>query len=264
MVALSLLRPFPRRLLSGAALLLCLSISAEPLPEELNLISGNDFKPWSDQSLPNGGVITEIVQTTFKEIGIKTTIEWLPWKRGYHRVVMGKYNDYATFPYSYSNKRAVNVYYSIPILISGLTIFVLDENPIATEYIEQSALHGLRFCTGLGYAFEDFASLIDSGDITLKKFPNIESCFLSIKAGRADAVVINKHVGNGILLSLFNKDHGFRSLKEHKPSVYHLVVNKEYPNTLGILYEFNKGLVKLQKNGVVEEIINRHMIIKNN
>ena len=263
MVMLNLKMPLASQFLFGVALLLCLFVSADPIPKELNLISGNDFKPWSDQSLPNGGVITEIVQTTFKEIGIKTTVEWLPWKRGYHRVVMGEYNDYATFPYSYSNKRAVNVYYSIPILISGLTIFVLDESPVITEYIDQSALHGLRFCTGLGYAFDDFSSLVESGDITLKKFPNIESCFLSIKAGRADAVVINKHVGNGILLSLFNNDHGFRSLKEHKPSVYHLVVNKEYPNTLDILHEFNKGLVRLQKNGVVEEIVNRHMSVKN-
>jgi len=29
------------------------------------------------------------------------------------------------------------------------------------------------------------------------------------------------------------------------------------------LHEFNKGLVRLQKNGVVEEIVNRHMSVKN-
>ena len=113
-------------------LLISLSASSNPLPNELHLVTGNDFKPWSDQSLPNGGVITEIVQTAFKQIGITTTIEWLPWKRGYHSVASGQYGDYGTFPYSYSSARAVNVYYSIPILISGLTIFVLESSSVST------------------------------------------------------------------------------------------------------------------------------------
>ena len=256
----SLIRP----LIFWAVLLSCVITYASPLPKELHLLTGNDFKPWSDQSLPNGGIITEIVQTTFKKIGIDTTIEWLPWKRGYHRVVADKNGDYATFPYSHSNKRAAEVYYSIPLLISGLTIFVLDKSSVATDYKNQTALHGLRFCTGLGYAFDDFVPLVESGKISLKKFSNIESCFLSIKAGRADAVVINKHVGRGILASLFKEGHDFRTLKEHKPSVYHLVVNKEYPNTLDILHEFNKSLVALQKSGVIEKIISQHMRLDKN
>jgi len=240
-------------------LIVCLSATSNPLPKELHLVTGNDFKPWSDQSLPNGGVITEIVQTAFKKIGINTTIEWLPWKRGYHHVAFGRHGNYGTFPYSYSNKRTVDVYYSIPILISGLTIFVLDSNPVATDYENQSALHGLRFCTGVGYAFDDFDKLVDEGSINLKKLANINSCFLSIKAGRADAVVINKHVGWGIIRSLYKQEHGFRALREHKPSVYHLVVSKDFPNTLDILHGFNKSLVKLKENGIIDEIVNRHM-----
>ena len=150
MVELNALRFHFRHFICGLFLLSCLSVSAEPFPKELRLITGDDFKPWSDQSLPNGGIITEIIQTTFKQMGVKTTVDWLPWKRGYHNVVEGKYDYYGTFPYSFSNKRAADVYYSIPVLISGLTIFVLDKNPVVTDYKDQEALHGLRFCTGLG------------------------------------------------------------------------------------------------------------------
>ncbi len=259
MSVLSAIRLTTRQLTILFVLLSCLPAASNPLPSELRLNSGNDFKPWSDQSLPNGGVITEIVQTTFKHIGINTTIEWLPWKRGYYSVVSGNNGDYGTFPYSYSNKRAIEVYYSIPLLISGLTIFVLNDNPIEKDYKDTSALHGLRFCTGLGYAFSDYLPLVGSGKITLKTLANIQHCFSSIKAGRMDAVVINKHVGWGIVHALFKEPHGFKELKEHKPSVYHLVVNKEYPNSLDILHQFNKSLLTLQKNGVIDEIISRHM-----
>jgi len=72
-------------------------------------------------------------------------------------------------------------------------------------------------------------------------------------------VVLNKHVGWGIVHSLFKGEHGFRALREHSPSVYHLVVSKDYPNTLDILHGFNKSLVKLKENGVIDEIVNRHM-----
>ena len=259
MTVLSAIKLTARQLTYCLVLLFCLSAISNPLPKELHLVSGNDFKPWSDQSLPNGGVITEIVQTAFQYLGINTTVEWLPWKRGYHRVAFGGHGNYGTFPYSHSNKRAVDTYYSIPILISGLTIFVLDRNPIETNYKDHSALHGLRFCTGVGYAFGDFEKLVDNGSVSLKRLANINNCFLGIKAGRLDAVVLNKHVGWGIVHSLFKGEHGFRALREHSPSVYHLVVSKDYPNTLDILHGFNKSLVKLKENGVIDEIVNRHM-----
>ncbi len=239
--------------------LLCGQATSGTLPKELNLVTGSDFKPWSDQSLQNGGLITELVQTVFKDVGINTTVTWLPWKRGYQRVVSGSNNTFGTFPYSYSNTRAPDVYYSIPLMISGLTIFVAKDSHVPKNYEDQSALQGLRFCTGLGYAIDDFATLLDAGKITLLRLANIENCFLNIKAGRADAVVLNKHVGWGMISSLYKKDHDFRALKEHKPSVYHLVVNKAYPRTLEILHRFNKSLVALQKSGVIDEIINRHM-----
>ncbi len=259
MIALSTIKLTARQCIVCLALLVCLSATSAPLPKELQLVSGDDFKPWSDQSLPNGGVITEIVQTAFKQVGIATTIQWLPWKRGYYSVVSGRHGNYGTFPYSFTNKRAVDVYYSIPILISGLTIFVLEGNSIATDYDDTTALQGLRFCTGVGYAFTDFDGLLAAGKITLKRLSNINHCFANIKAGRMDAVVLNKHVGWGIIRSLYKDKHGFRALREHNPSVYHLAVSKDFPNTLGILHEFNKSLVKLKKSGAIDEIINRHM-----
>lgn len=234
-------------------------VASQSLPKELNLVTGDDFKPWTDRSLESGGVITEIVQAVFKNINIETQVGWLPWKRGYQRVVTGSNNTFGTFPYSYSSTRISDVYYSIPLLTSGLTIFVLKDNPTPKDYKDQSELEGLRFCTGLGYAFDDFIALLEAKKITLLTLSNVENCFLNIKAGRADAVVLNKHVGWGMIHSLYNKEHGFRALKEHKPSVYYLVVNKDYPNTLDILNEFNKSLVQLQKSGGVDEIINRHM-----
>ncbi len=259
MIVLSPIILTARQCISCMALLTCLCSFSDPLPKELKLISGDDFKPWSDQSMPNGGVITEIVQTVFKQAGIQTTIKWLPWKRGFHNVVSGNGGDYGTFPYSYTNKRALDVYYSIPILTSGLTIFVLQSSSIVTNYNGPSALKGLRFCTGVGYAFTDFKAMLDSEAITLKRLSNINHCFASIKAGRMDAVILNQHVGWGIVRSLYGNKHGFRALKEHRPSVYHLVVNKEHPNTLDILHQFNKSLVKLKKSGVIDEIVNRHM-----
>jgi len=252
--------------LLSARLLICLvacmcswQVASEPLPKELRLVTGEDFKPWTDSSLKNGGVITEIVQTVFKEINIETQVSWLPWKRGYQRVVSGSNDTFGTFPYSYSNTRAPDVYYSIPLMISGLTIFVAKDSPVPKNYEDQSALQGLRFCTGLGYAIDDFSALLEAGKITLLRLANVENCFLNIKAGRADAVVLNKHVGWGMIQSLYKGDHDFRALKEHKPSVYHLVVNKAHPNTLDILHEFNKSLLKLQKSGVIDDIVNRHM-----
>ncbi len=236
-----------------------LSSFASELPKSLNLVTGNDFKPWSDESLNQGGIITEIVQTTFKKSGIKTNLEWLPWKRAYRQVKTGHKKTYGAFPYSYSTNRVVDVHYSIPIVSSGLTIFVSDTSSVPTDYGEQSALYGLEFCTGLGYAFDDFDPLVNAGKITLKRLSDINSCFRQLKEHRTDAIVTNKHVGWGIIRSLYHDDIGFKSLKEHKPSIYHLIVNKDQPNSLDILNTFNKTLLTLQKNGTVKEIIDRHM-----
>ncbi len=53
---------------------LCPSIYAEPIP----IVTGNKFAPFTDEKLPNGGLATEIIKTTFNELGHETKIKFLP------------------------------------------------------------------------------------------------------------------------------------------------------------------------------------------
>ena len=65
------------------AFLLGASLTDLYAEEGLRLVTGNDYKPFTDESLPEGGLANEIVKRSYDQIGVKYSIEWKPWKRGF-------------------------------------------------------------------------------------------------------------------------------------------------------------------------------------
>ncbi|WP_157752197.1 hypothetical protein [Shewanella benthica] len=59
----------------------------------LSLTTGDDYPPFTDRKLAQGGMATTLVLNAFEKSGyFVKEIEWLPWKRGYTLAQRGQYH----------------------------------------------------------------------------------------------------------------------------------------------------------------------------
>ena len=115
--------------------------------ERLQLVTGDDYAPFTGQTLPKRGLATEIVQTALREMGHESTVTFRPWKRGYAETLSGRY--FATFPYGKNETREAEFFYSKPLYIFGLYFFARADSDV--EFKEDKDLQGQKVCMPLGF-----------------------------------------------------------------------------------------------------------------
>ncbi len=230
----------------------CPMIQAEPI----KIATGNKFAPFSDENLPQGGLATEIIKTTFKAMEHETQIDFLPWKRGFIATQKNQY--FGTYPYSYNEERSKEFYYSTPIYNQVFVFFVKNDSKIRFETAKD--LQGLRVCKPLGYNKKDIQPFLDKKILTLHEPADLEACFKLILKGRDDLVSINKDVGWATIQRTFGQKDQFKTLaKEVDRNGVHLIVSKTYPGGKELLEKFNQKYEQLEKEGVIQKIIERHL-----
>ncbi len=226
--------------------------------EPLKLVTGNEYPPFTDENLPNGGMITEIVQTVFDHLGYAADITFAPWRRGYDETNAGRYA--ATFPYVKDQKRMQDFLYSDPIYTITDRFFVRQDFP--RKFRTDEDLQGLTACKPLGYSLDEIKHLLAQDIITLTRATQMTNCFRMLARGRVDLLPINEHVGWSMIQELYGpegrqKFHVLEKLlKEHG---LYLIISKTFPNGEVLMQTFNKGLQHLREDGTLDDIISRHL-----
>lgn len=220
----------------------------------LQLVTGNNYKPFTDESLPNGGLSSSIVRKVFEEAGYKVDLTFMPWSRGYESTKSGAY--VATFPYVKRPDRVVDFFYSQPINTITQLVFVKKSNLLKIE--DASDLIGLTTCIPRGYAItKSVGELIDIGSITKVTAPDTEQCYLMLKFGRADFLTFNQYVG----WSAAQKALGNSAEKEIRTLAtpletegLHLIFPRSSKDSKDTLEQFNRAFTKLKDEGVISEL----------
>ena len=169
------------------ALILC-SLSSSATANVVQLVTGNDYHPYTDQSLPNRGMVTEIVESAFKEVGYDPKIVFRPWKRAYAETKEGIFAG--SFPYIKAEARLKDFYFSEPIHTMSIRVFVGTDSPIR----ELDDIQGKRICIPLGYAVsKKFREIIGNHIDQQEANPSdLASCLRMIRSGRKDFFIINE------------------------------------------------------------------------
>ena len=233
-----------------------LVLANQAIAETLNLVTGDGFPPFTGQNLPNGGLATEIVQRVFNEMGYEVNIDFKPWKRGYSDAKKKKY--LATFPYEKNAKRLRDFSYSQPLYNFAHYFFIKDG--AAIEFTKDEDLQGLRACLPIGYNPLRLQDMVDKGIVTLERPVDMDACFQMLERGRVDLVRVHQRVGWKVIEKVFKTKAGFRVLdKPVRENIAHLIVAKDHTDGVRLLERFDKTLQTLNAEGVIEEIIQRHI-----
>ena len=231
-------------------------LSTAGYAETIQIVTGNGYAPYADESLPNGGMSTEIVALAFREVGYNAQFTFRPWKRGYEETRKGLYA--ATFPYIETAERLKDFYYSDPIDHVYTRIFVRKDARIHT--LED--LEGKRICVPLGYGVaKQFTKWVQKSNRKRDDNPvELVHCLKMLQSGRKDFFVINEVTAWKAIQSTFQTREYFRTLDTVvAEESHHLIISKTFPDGEKILEQFNTGLKRLKEKNIVQAVIDRHL-----
>lgn len=140
-------------------------LGSAPLDSALDLVTGNDFAPFTGEDLPEGGLLTEIVRRAFGEVGLRYEVRFVPWRRGYDGVLAGKF--LGTFPYVRTPDREMEMLFSDPLLEVRQLVYLSAHSGMVFHTPQD--FRGRTVCAPVGYALPaELAELAAAGALARK------------------------------------------------------------------------------------------------
>jgi phosphate transport system substrate-binding protein len=242
------------------ALALTLATALPTLPaaaETVRLVTGNDFKPFSDQGLPQGGLATEIVTKALASQGVTLELDWQDWQRGYDAAKLLRYAG--TFPYYTSKARAADFLYSQPLYSVKRRLF-FRAGHAAPARVEDIA--GGTVCRAQGYTpHAAVEALVQAGKVRLELPLDMTRCFELLALGRVDFVEADDLQGwesariTPQLAPGAVRATGFAT----EQSGLHVIVPKRLEGAERLIGLFNAGLAAITADGSYAAILRRHL-----
>ena len=219
------------------------------------LVTGNNYHPYTDETLPQGGIGAAIVRTVFAEMGFDTEIAFLPWDAGYEKAREGHY--LATFPYIDRPERRESFAYTDPIFTVRPALFWNVNRKI--EIGGPADLKGRSLCTPEGWAVDDYLQpYVESGDLSRVTAPSLGGCFERLELGTADMVSADQRAGRAIADQIdespWTKSRRF--VEDGTPN--HVLFTRTHPQAERWAQAFNAKLAELREAGAIYEVIKRY------
>lgn len=220
------------------------------------LNTGNDYAPFTDEKLPEGGMLTELVKRVFKEMKQEIKIHWLPWARGYNEAKSGAYA--ATFPYVHTAARDSEFLYSDPLYVIQLKVFAKPS--FSVDPAKPDSFRGKTICLPLGWAPPaKLEPLLNDGSLHRQQPKDISSCAKMVARGRADFFVTDTIQGAKAIAGDNLGPADITTLSTPVESTaLHLIASKSNPKSAPLLAKFNAALKALKAEGVYDKIVAAH------
>jgi polar amino acid transport system substrate-binding protein len=237
--------------------LLAMCLTAVVAASDLRLVTGDDHAPYTGRQLPEGGMLTMIVQAALQQRHIASSLDWRPWNRGYQMTLKSQYD--ATFPYVRSPEREADFLYSDPILVVRNYAFSLSSAPLEIDNLEE--VQGKRLCLPLGWQAPDaLQKLLDQGLLKLHTPPSLIACAELLLLGRNDFFVATESLGDAALQSTaepLSRVH--RSRQSFGDNTLHVIVSRRHAGAEELVQTINQGLAQLHESGAYTRLIERYL-----
>ncbi len=248
------------------------SVSPAPAPaaittsqERLNirLVTGNDYQPFTDESMEGGGVITQILRNALATVEDRadTDISFVnDW--GSHMDVLlpsGAFDG--TFPWVVPNcedpaitenmqARCDNYRFADPVYEIVTGMITRDGDALATTDAHADFV-GKTVCVPDGYAkIVLSAGGVADEDLTYTSPAAPETCFEQLVAGSVDAVELELSQAADVISRQGIEDQVAVNDQISSVSVLTLYVHKDNPEGDAILEAVNTGLANIRESGM--------------
>lgn len=238
--------------------------------QKINLLTGDDYAPFTGKDLPNGGLITEIVNAAMDAAAPDEgfAIHWVDdWASHFDPLLSNALLDVG-FPWyqpdcvsSPEEYRCQNFHFSEPMFEELMVLFVDKARPF--EYRVDADIEGKTLCRPEGYLTfdlnQDGRNWLRDGKITLVQPKQTKDCFEKLLEGEVDAVALVDFQGQEMIAEMEIGDA--ISVLPQPLAILgeHVVVHKDHPQADYLLGLVNAGLTEIRQSGVHQKIVERHL-----
>ena len=237
----------------------------------VRIATGNDFRPFNDRSLPEGGLITDVVARAFAATDATTEMDvnWIEGWAGRIGEVLSEQGADIAFPVpkpdcNESAGRAIcDAYlFSEPVFEYVVQLFVDVRNPIRFE--RDSDLVGRRLCRPEGFPThmmdENGRNWIKEQTVTLVQPRLVSDCFFMLASGEVDGVVLNRVTAQDTILSM-GLGERIKAVAERPMTVsgLHAVALRDNPQAAELIRRINEGLSKMRSDGTFGRVVSGHL-----
>lgn len=231
---------------------LCLwlqTASAEPLR-----LVGDIWPPFTDATLVNGGVATDLVSTALARAGYASVFEQVPWARALQGVSNGRYDVLVNA--WYNDERLKIGQFSAPYLHNKLRFIRRKDSPVEYNNLEQLRGYAIAYVPGYAYspAFDN--------DEQLNKVPvhNFAMAVRVLAAGRVSLALEDEYVAR---YRLARESARVRNALEFIPkplseNQLHILVSLKTPGHDKIVADFDREITAMKADGSYERLIKAH------
>lgn len=241
------------RLSRAVALIVLLLLAPTVAAERLRLVA-DAWPPFTDATLINGGLATDIVSTALARAGYASDFEQVPWARALMGVGDGRYDVLVNA--WYDEARTQLGQFSAEYLLNRVRFIKRRDDPI--EYRNLQQLHAYPIAVVRGYAYSaDF-----DADPKLQKVPvhNFAMAVRMLAAQRVRMTVEDEYVAR---FYLARESPRVRNAVEFLPqplseNSLHILVSLKNPKHEQIVAGFDREISRMKADGSYARLLKQH------
>ena len=235
------------------ALIGLLLLTQSAAAEKLRLVA-DSWPPFSDATLVNGGLATDIVSTALARAGYASDFEQVPWARALLGVGEGRYDVLVNA--WYTEERTKLGQFSGEYLLNRVRFLKRKDAPI--EYNNLQQLHSYPIAVVRGYAY----SPAFDEDVSLQKVP-VHSFAMAVRMLAADQVKLTLEDEYVARYYLAREPAKVRNAVEFLPkplseNSLHILVSLKHPHHEQIVAGFDREIAEMKADGSYERLMKEH------
>lgn len=254
-----------------APLLVTAPFAGPGVAGRINLVTADDYAPFTDRSLPAGGMFTEVVQHAMEAAAPAQgfAIHWVNDWSAHHEPLLSNAMMDVGFPWikpdcdsQPDTYRCENLLFSDPMFEMLVLVFTNTARPM--RFGSDADMAGKTLCRPAGWATFFFdhqgRNWLRDGVITLRQPINVDDCFEMLMAGAVDGVVINEFSGRQKIKALGLA--GQVDVAAGRPIAIdglHVVAHKDHPRAAALVDMVNTGLSRIKADGTYQATIDAHL-----
>ncbi|WP_338478785.1 transporter substrate-binding domain-containing protein [Pseudomonas trivialis] len=227
---------------------------AQPVYAQRLRLTADAWPPFTDATLVNGGLATDIVTTALARAGYASDFEQVPWARALKGVGDGRYD--VLINAWYDEARTQLGEFSAEYLLNRVRFIKRREDPIEFENLAQ--LHEAPIAVVRGYAY----SAAFDADTQLQKIPvhNFAMAVRMLAAERVRLTVEDEYVAR---FYLARESARVRNAVEFLPrplseNSLHILVSLKNPEHAQIVAGFDREIARMKADGSYARLMKQH------
>ncbi len=241
------------RLLQAMALTGLLLLGQDATAQKLRLVFDH-WPPFTDDTLVNGGLATDIVSTALARAGYASGYEQVPWARALLGIDEGRYDVLVNAWYNEDRTRYGQ--FSGEYLTNRIRFLKRKDAPI--DYSNLQELHTYPIAVVRGYAY----SAVFDADTAMQKVP-VHNFAMGVRMLAADRVKLTLEDEYVAKYYLARESAKVRNSVEFLPkplseNSLHILVSLKNPQHEQIIAGFDKAIAAMKADGSYEKLLREH------